>query len=218
VGRGGGGGGRWLRVVSHVREGAQDGGGAGLPHVDEVADEDLWSGAAPVAVSAGAAAGVWVRDASFGWATNAPDASGSGAGPEGGEAQRRSSADRRASSASLLPGDDGDAPVRWVLEGVSMTATPGTLTLLVGSVGSGKSTLLSGLVGECVVRQGGVADAASPPVRVAGSIAYTSQSAWVLNRTLRHNITFGRSYKPAWFARVVAACGLDVDAASLQVR
>lgn len=95
-----------------------------------------------------------------------------------------------------------------VLSDISITCRTGTLTLVTGRVGSGKSSLLCGLVGE--------AERVAGIVRVNGSIAYSGQSPWVLNRTLMDNICFVDEYRADWYHTVVRACGLDVDAASFQ--
>jgi ABC-type transport system involved in cytochrome bd biosynthesis fused ATPase/permease subunit len=75
--------------------------------------------------------------------------------------------------------------------------------LQVGRVGSGKSSLLSGMLGEVPLAGGSVA-CVSP-------VAYVSQQPWVINDTLRNNITFGREFDAIKFDEVIEACALEPD-------
>ena len=61
----------------------------------------------------------------------------------------------------------------------------GELLLVVGAVGCGKSTLLSGMLGEAA-RAGA---AAVPPL-----VAYCAQQAWIENKLVVDNITFGQPF------------------------
>ena len=42
-------------------------------------------------------------------------------------------------------------------------------------------------------------------------MAYVPQNAWIMNATLRDNITFGREYDEKKFRAVVKACCLEHD-------
>lgn len=82
----------------------------------------------------------------------------------------------------------------------------GHLTVIVGTVGAGKSGLLQALIGDLAPRSG--------RVDVAGSIAYSSQVAWILNATVKDNIVFNHLYSEERYQAVVKACQLlpDFDA------
>jgi len=54
------------------------------------------------------------------------------------------------------------------------------------AVGCGKSTLLHALIGDVVSKASGVT--------IRGSVAYASQSPFILNATLQDNILFGKKY------------------------
>jgi ABC-type multidrug transport system fused ATPase/permease subunit len=82
----------------------------------------------------------------------------------------------------------------------------GSLTMVVGSVGSGKTTLAMAFLGE-VHQLGG-------EVKVFESFAYSSQEAWILNATIRDNITFGSPFNPERYANVIRCCALTTDLAS----
>lgn len=95
-----------------------------------------------------------------------------------------------------------------VLHDVSISCARGSVTIIAGVVGSGKSTLLQGLIGE--------AERLAGTARVRGRVAYCAESPWILNRTLRENITFIDPLRTAWYDEVVSACALEVDAAALR--
>ena len=48
-------------------------------------------------------------------------------------------------------------------------------------------------------------------VRTTGSIAYVAQSAWIINATVRGNITFGKPFDQARYNAVVEATSLEHD-------
>ena len=103
-------------------------------------------------------------------------------------------------------------PVVRVLHDVSLTVPRGTLTLVCGAVGAGKSSLLSALAGEAVRVHG--------RARVRGRMAYCAQVPWLLNRSLRDNVTVFGSGDAAddasRLAAVLRACALDADVAALR--
>jgi ABC-type multidrug transport system fused ATPase/permease subunit len=81
------------------------------------------------------------------------------------------------------------------------------LVIVVGSVGAGKSSLLSGLVGEMAKTRGTVSLASHP--------AFSPQSAWMQDASVKENILFGERFDSAWYATVVDACALRDDFANL---
>ena len=48
-------------------------------------------------------------------------------------------------------------------------------------------------------------------ISVSGSIAYVAQSAWIINDTVRGNITFGKPFDQARYDAVVEATSLEHD-------
>jgi ABC-type multidrug transport system fused ATPase/permease subunit len=91
------------------------------------------------------------------------------------------------------------------LHDISLHVEQGKLTTIVGSVGSGKSTLGMAFLGEVHCNAG--------TTWISGEIAYAAQEAWILNATIRDNITFGKDYDPVWYANVIRACALTTDLA-----
>ncbi|KAI7832651.1 P-loop containing nucleoside triphosphate hydrolase protein [Gamsiella multidivaricata] len=89
------------------------------------------------------------------------------------------------------------------LTNISFSVPKGSLTAVVGRVGQGKTSLLSALIGEMYKRQG--------TIRIRGRIAYVAQQAWIINATLKENITFGLEFNQDKYDRIVAASGLLPD-------
>ncbi|KAF9997458.1 hypothetical protein BGZ80_007654 [Entomortierella chlamydospora] len=90
-----------------------------------------------------------------------------------------------------------------VLHNISFSIKRGSLSLVVGRVGEGKSSLVGALLGEMHKYSG--------TVRSFGSLAYVSQSAWILNDTVRNNILFGRPYDKQRYLETIRACALTPD-------
>nr|CAC28822.2 related to multidrug resistance-associated protein [Neurospora crassa] len=93
-----------------------------------------------------------------------------------------------------------------VLQGVNLTIKPG-FTAVIGPVGSGKSTLLESLVGETTLQRGSVTTNFS-------RVAYCPQAAWLMNDTIRHNITGSSEdleIDQKWYDLCILSCGLRRD-------
>lgn len=74
-----------------------------------------------------------------------------------------------------------------VLRNINVDIKAGSLVVVIGSTGSGKSSFLQGiLLGESKITQGGR--------RMKGNLAYSPQSSWIQNATLRENILFGSAF------------------------
>ncbi|EQB58417.1 ABC transporter [Colletotrichum gloeosporioides Cg-14] len=102
-----------------------------------------------------------------------------------------------------------DATISWssetdvVLSNLSLRIQRG-ITMVVGPVGCGKSCLLESILGETTLHSG---SRTAPAL----SIAYCSQNPWILNNTIRHNITGGLEFDAKWFERVLWLCSLTDD-------
>jgi ATP-binding cassette subfamily C (CFTR/MRP) protein 1 len=66
------------------------------------------------------------------------------------------------------------------LSDINLTVNDGQLLTVVGGVGSGKSSIISCVLGEMYKQTGSVV--------VRGTLSYVSQSAWIMNQTVRENI------------------------------
>ncbi|ORZ36343.1 hypothetical protein BCR44DRAFT_51575 [Catenaria anguillulae PL171] len=115
------------------------------------------------------------------------------------------------------------APGRVVLEGVKVQVSDqfalhvpgrlefpkGKLTLVAGPIASGKTMLLLTLLGELLPVDGIVH---FPP---PSTTSYIEQTPFLLNTTLRDNVTFGLAYDPVRFAEIMHRCALTQDLAAL---
>jgi ATP-binding cassette subfamily C (CFTR/MRP) protein 1 len=97
--------------------------------------------------------------------------------------------------------DRGKTPT---LMNLNFKIKEGSLTMLVGPVSSGKSTLLKALLGETPATRG-------LQRSFFTEVAYCSQSPWLVNDTLRNNITHGSDFDPTWYNTVIQACDLETD-------
>lgn len=92
---------------------------------------------------------------------------------------------------------------RPTLSGIQMKVERGMRVAVCGMVGSGKSSFLSCILGEIPKISG--------EVRISGSAAYVSQSAWIQSGNIEENILFGSSMDKARYKSVLHACSLKKD-------
>ncbi|KAK6239003.1 hypothetical protein QUC31_004472 [Theobroma cacao] len=92
---------------------------------------------------------------------------------------------------------------RPTLSGIQTKVERGMRVAVCGMVGSGKSSLLSSILGEIPKISG--------EVRVCGTAAYVSQSAWIQSGNIEENILFGSPMDKAKYKNVIHACSLKKD-------
>ena len=95
-----------------------------------------------------------------------------------------------------------------VLEDISATLNKGDLVVISGAVGTGKTTLVKALLGDLPPDTGVIQV-------VEESVAYCSQTAWLINGTVKEAIcgplSDGIGVDDEWYKRVVHACDLEED-------
>ncbi|GMJ00761.1 Arabidopsis thaliana ATP-binding cassette C5, multidrug resistance-associated protein 5 [Hibiscus trionum] len=89
------------------------------------------------------------------------------------------------------------------LSGIQIKVVSGMRVAVCGMVGSGKSSFLSCILGEIPKISG--------EVRVCGTAAYVSQSAWIQSGNIEENILFGCPMDKAKYKNVIHACSLKKD-------
>ncbi len=111
-------------------------------------------------------------------------------------------------------------PGRPVLDGLSFTAEPGTMTALVGPSGAGKSTVFGLLTGLLVPASGRIlldgtdaADLDLASLRAVFSVV--SQDAALFDETIRDNVTLGRDTSPDRLASALEAARVSDFAAEM---
>ncbi|KAL9610623.1 MAG: hypothetical protein Q9167_004697 [Letrouitia subvulpina] len=96
---------------------------------------------------------------------------------------------------------DDESPV---LKDIDWTVAPSTLNLLVGRSASGKSTLLKGILGETPIFKG--------VVRIlSAKTAWCEQTPWLINGTIKKNITNFQSFDAELYKTVISCCDLEAD-------
>ncbi|KAK4204424.1 P-loop containing nucleoside triphosphate hydrolase protein [Triangularia verruculosa] len=107
-----------------------------------------------------------------------------------------------------------DATFSWnrhekknVLHDINFSVNKGELSCIVGRVGAGKSSFLQSILGDLWKIKG--------DVEISGSVAYVSQSSWIMNATVKENIIFGYRYDSNFYEKTVKACALLDDFAQL---
>ena len=94
-----------------------------------------------------------------------------------------------------------------VLSGMNLFINPGEFVAVIGKVGSGKTSMLAAILGGLKTQKG--------VVRSEGKIALVSQTAFMVNNTLRNNITFGKDFDETKYNHIVKICQLKSDFAIL---
>jgi ABC-type multidrug transport system fused ATPase/permease subunit len=107
---------------------------------------------------------VEIDNASFTWDGPPPDHKGK-------EAKKSRSDPHPKTIPASEPREEVREEMLFKLEHIDLRVPRGQLVAIVGAVGSGKTSLLQGLIGDMRRMEGSV--------RVGGSVAYCSQSAWI---------------------------------------
>jgi ATP-binding cassette subfamily C (CFTR/MRP) protein 1 len=103
-----------------------------------------------------------------------------------------------------------DASLGWagktspLLQELNFQVNSGELVILVGPVGSGKSTLLKGMLAEVLCTNGQVFVSTT-------EIAYCDQASWLINASVRDNVTGESEFDEKWYHTVLRACALEQD-------
>ncbi|KAI8821981.1 ABC transporter type 1, transmembrane domain-containing protein [Fimicolochytrium jonesii] len=106
---------------------------------------------------------------------------------------------------------------RFSLKNLELSFPPGQLSLVCGTTGSGKTSLMMALLGEMhrIAGTTTMPDSRTakvePITRLAPSVAYAAQQAWLMNGTVRDNITFGEPFDSERYEKVIFACALTRD-------
>jgi ATP-binding cassette, subfamily C (CFTR/MRP), member 4 len=109
---------------------------------------------------------------------------------------------------SRMPIDSNSSTDLTTLSNISMVVKRGSLCAVVGAVGCGKSSLLLSILREL---QSVNNTKETKNVLLSGSVAYVSQSIWIVSGTVKHNIVMGRPFDETRFQQVLLACCLDDD-------
>ncbi|WFD17945.1 hypothetical protein MCAP1_000156 [Malassezia caprae] len=112
------------------------------------------------------------------------------------------------------------SPLAPVLVDLDCRFPVGQFSILIGPVGAGKTSLLLAMLGELNLCSGHVRLPNSlarsqlriePSTQLMESVAYCSQSPWLLGTSVRENILFGTEYDDERYHEVLRACALEPD-------
>lgn len=115
---------------------------------------------------------------------------------------------------------DSTSKTDFKLRDINVEFDIGKLNVIIGPTGSGKTSLLLALLGEMELIKGSIylpgahlrdEIVPNPTTGLAETVAYCSQTPWLLNDTLRNNILFGSDYDEDRYMRVIEACSLKRD-------
>jgi ATP-binding cassette subfamily C (CFTR/MRP) protein 1 len=99
--------------------------------------------------------------------------------------------------------------IKIVLKNINLTVKQGEMVVIIGEVGSGKSSLFQAILNNMII----VNDKSLQPTKliINGSVSYVSQSAWILNDTVKNNILFKSHYDADKYDKVIELCELTQD-------
>ena len=110
--------------------------------------------------------------------------------------------------AQVVPAESATKRMLPILEGINVEVNRGELVAIVGRVGSGKTSLLGSMLGETFQTEG--------VTTIKGTVAYSAQTAWIQNATLRENVLFGLPFDEDRYWAVMQACQFKKDLEMLQ--
>ncbi|GFF54141.1 metal resistance protein YCF1 [Aspergillus udagawae] len=99
----------------------------------------------------------------------------------------------------------------FVIKDLSIEILSSSINFVVGPVACGKTTLLHAILGETVHTEGILQLSPS-------RISFCSQTPWISNDTIQHNILGTNLFVQAWYDKVVDACALREDIRSFPHR
>ncbi|UVC50136.1 hypothetical protein MACK_004006 [Theileria orientalis] len=94
------------------------------------------------------------------------------------------------------------------LKNINFELKRGELAIVSGSQGSGKSSFIKSILGEMTLVGGSMAVV---PLHTSMPIFYASQDIWLVNGTIRSNITFGYKFDEHLYNTVLKAVELEYD-------
>ncbi|ODV59385.1 bile acid-transporting ATPase YBT1 [Ascoidea rubescens DSM 1968] len=116
--------------------------------------------------------------------------------------------------------EDLDDNNDFKLRDLDISFVEGKLNVIIGPTGAGKTSTLLALLGEMNLISGKVflpgvlprnEIQIEPNTGLADNVAYCSQSAWLLNGTIRDNILFDSEFNQKRYKDVIESCGLKRD-------
>jgi len=93
-----------------------------------------------------------------------------------------------------------------ILRNINMQIKRGSFVAILGDVGSGKSSMFNALLGEMLY------DSQNPAsIEINGNITYVAQKPWIVNATIKDNITFENEYDERAYEEAITSSCLRSD-------
>lgn len=161
------------------------------------------------------------RDAHISWAAEATAVVGADgavvAAPAPDANTKKGEAYQAVATTATEEGKGGDSakengPNRAVntLVNINLSIREGELVGIVGTVGSGKSSFLNAVLGEMHLQSGSLSAVKDK------KIAFCDQRPWIVNATVRENITFGSELNEERLKRAIYVAAMEDDLKILQ--
>ncbi|RAK99511.1 ABC transporter [Aspergillus ibericus CBS 121593] len=103
-----------------------------------------------------------------------------------------------------------NAKISWatdsetVLRHLTLSIPRNKIVMIIGPIGCGKSALLESIMGRMIIQDGNMH---SPEA----SVAYCPQTPWIMNSSIRFNITGETELDKKWYDSTISACALTGD-------
>eukprot|EP00834_Sanchytrium_tribonematis_P006540 NODE_491_length_6850_cov_0.331210.p1 type:complete len:705 gc:universal NODE_491_length_6850_cov_0.331210:3495-5609(+) len=94
----------------------------------------------------------------------------------------------------------------FALSNLNIKFPKNKLTVIIGPTGSGKSSLLNALLGEMCILRGEYSLS-----KTSEGVAYVPQQAWLINASVKDNITFKNDYNDDKYKKTLHDCALIKD-------
>ncbi|KAJ3148342.1 hypothetical protein HDU86_007451 [Geranomyces michiganensis] len=120
------------------------------------------------------------------------------------------------SAGSTSAANTNPIPASFALSNLDIAFPQGKLSLICGVTGHGKSSIILALLGEMNRTKGESYLPGPAPDGERPTVAYAAQQPWLMNASIRDNITFGQPYSHRKYQAVVTACALLRDFATLE--
>lgn len=101
---------------------------------------------------------------------------------------------------------DPNKNYKFRLQDINLEVKKGSFVAIIGDIGSGKSSLFYSLLGEMSYSKED-----PPQITINGNKAFLPQKPWIVNATLRDNITFGNPFNKQLYDKVINCAAMESD-------
>ena len=110
------------------------------------------------------------------------------------------------SSETDIDSSDPTKNYNFKLQDINLEVKKGSFVAIIGDIGSGKSSLFYSLCGEMSHNKEN-----PPQITINGNVAFLPQKPWIINATLRDNITFGNPFNKQLYDKIIHYAAMESD-------